>query len=177
MTAPACALLWRSLAFTGAALPKKPFSYHTMLKILSYSMNDVREFTVENGRKFGLDQRKFSALLGAGRNLERLEVTRPYEALVLTRVPRNLKYLLLDGFHRHHRTNNTGMDVYQSFLLNVADSLERLILVGLPRQWFTEGAMPIMMNLKHLKLVGAREQPWSLEIVRLPSQKKKKKIV
>jgi hypothetical protein len=128
-------------------------------------MNDIRELVIDNSSKFGLDQRKFNAILNAGTKLERLELAEPYEALALTRLPRNLKHLRLDGFYRFYRPNHIGRDPYVHFLLTTVDSLESLTLTGLPRQWFSTTGMPIISNLRHLKLIRGRDQPWQLSIV------------
>ncbi|KAL7799084.1 hypothetical protein V8C37DRAFT_366504 [Trichoderma ceciliae] len=167
LTAPGSGQLWRSLIFTGASVPNKYLSFDTMKKLLAHSLNDVRELVIDNALKFGLDQRKFNVVLGAGLKLERLELANPCEALILTRVPKNLKHLRLEGFYRFYRPSHAGRDAYEYFLLAVVGTLESLTLAGLPRQWLTDMAVPIMPNLRHLKLVRGQEQPWSLSVLQL----------
>ncbi|KAH6604649.1 hypothetical protein Trco_006356 [Trichoderma cornu-damae] len=162
-----CEQLWRSLIFTGASAPRKALSFNAMRKLLSHSLNDIRELVIDDAYKFGLDQRKFNAVLSAGTKLERLELTSPCEALDLTRVPGRLTHLRLGGFHRFYRPNYAGRDTFVYFLLTVASTLESLSLAGIPRQWLTDMAMPIMTNLRHLRLIGDEEQPWSLSVVHL----------
>lgn len=141
-----------------------------MRKLLSYSFNDVRELVIDSCSKFRLDQRKFSAILNAGAKLERLELAGPYERLDI--LPLNfrgnlktLKHLRLDGFYQLYAPSNEDRDPYLSFLLTAVNTLESLSLVGIPRQWFNPVGMPIMPNLKHLKLTKAPNQPWQLPIV------------
>ncbi|KAL7942196.1 hypothetical protein V8C42DRAFT_332815 [Trichoderma barbatum] len=164
LTAPGSAHLWRSLLFTGASAPKKALSYDTWRKLLSYSLNNIRELVIADARKLFLDRRKFNAILNAGARLERLELANPFEAVDFTRPPRSLKYLKLDGFHRFYRPSHSGSDSYLSFLLAVVPTLETLILSGLPRQWLTNMEVPMMPNLRHLKLSKGKEQPWALSV-------------
>ncbi|UKZ46506.1 hypothetical protein TrVGV298_000711 [Trichoderma virens] len=166
LTAPACAQLWRSLLFTGASVPKKPISFDSLKKLLSYSMNNIRELVIADARKLYLDRRKFNAFLNAGTRLERLEVINPCEAVDLTRPPKYLKYLNLEGFHRFNGPNQT-VDSYRRFLSAVVPNLETLILSGVPRQWFTDVQVPMMPKLRHLKLSKGKEQPWVLSVVAL----------
>lgn len=112
-----------------------------------------------------LDRKKFSAMLNAGIGMERLEVANPYEAVDLMRPPKYLKYLNLEGFHRFYRPNDAGLDPYRSFLAAVVPNLETLILSGLPRQWFDDMEVPMMPNLKYLRLSKEKDQPWSLSVV------------
>ncbi|KAL7958715.1 hypothetical protein V8C34DRAFT_282074 [Trichoderma compactum] len=162
LTAPTCARLWRSLLFTGASVPQKPISFDSLKRLLSYSSNRIRELVIGDARKLYLDRRKFNAFMNAGTRLERLEITNPCEAVDLIRSPKYLKYLNLEGFHRY-----AGADPYRSFLLAIAPNLETLILSGLPRQWFEGMEVPMMPNLRHLKLSKGSEQPWSLSVCAL----------
>lgn len=164
LTAPACVQLWRSLIFTGASVPKKPISFDSLKKLLSYSMNNIRELVIADARKLYLDRRKFNAFLNAGTRLERLEVINPCEAVDLTRPPKYLKYLNLEGFHRFNGPNQT-VDSYRTFLSAIVPNLETLILSGVPRQWFTDVQVPMMPKLRHLKLSKGKEQPWVLSVV------------
>ncbi|KAL7914835.1 hypothetical protein GGI35DRAFT_435384 [Trichoderma velutinum] len=167
LTAPGSAQLWRSLLFTGASAPKKPISFDSLRKLLSYSINNIRELVIGDARKLYLDRRKFNAFMNAGTRLERLEVTNPCEAVDLIRPPKHLKYLNLDGFHRFYRPSYAGTDSYRSFLLAVVPNLETLILSGLPRQWLSDMEVPMMPNLRHLRLSKGKEQPWALSICAL----------
>ncbi|KAL7814695.1 hypothetical protein V8C44DRAFT_325896 [Trichoderma aethiopicum] len=167
LTAPASMRYWGSLLFTGPSNPRKPVSVRSLRKLLSYSSNDVRELLVDDARRFVLDRKKFDIILKAGINLQRLEITNPLEPLALTQIPKNLKYLKLDGFHNFWRPNQVGNDLYRSMLLAVAPSLETLDLAGVPRQWFSAAEIPMMPNLKHLKLSKGREQPWALSLLHL----------
>ncbi|KAL7936916.1 hypothetical protein V8C35DRAFT_294190 [Trichoderma chlorosporum] len=167
LTAPGNAQLWRSLLFIGASSPKKPISFDSMRKLLSYSRNNIREIVIANARKLHLDRRKFDAILNAGPRLERLEVTDPGEAVGLKRTSRCLKYLKLDGFSRFYKPSPAGPDTYSSFLSAVVPSLETLILSGLPRQWFTDMEVPMMLNLRYLRLTKGKEQPWALSVFAL----------
>ncbi|KAL6878739.1 hypothetical protein J3F83DRAFT_254352 [Trichoderma novae-zelandiae] len=167
LTAPASAHFWRSLLFTGASNPRKPVPVKSLGKLLSYSLNDIRELVIADARKFVLDRRKFDAILKAGIKLERLEISNPPEALGLTQIPKNLRHLELDGFHRFYRPSYAGTDSYRSILLSVAPTLETLALSGMPRQWLSDAEIPMMPNLKHLKLSKGKEQPWPLSVVHL----------
>ncbi|KAL6805816.1 hypothetical protein J3E68DRAFT_389490 [Trichoderma sp. SZMC 28012] len=167
LTAPASAQLWRSLQFTGASVPKKPISWDSLKKLLSYSSNNIRELVISDARKLYLDRRKFNAFLTAGIKLERLEVINPCEALDLMRPPSYLKYLNLEGFHRLYRPGSAGADPYRFFLLAIVRNIETLILSGLPRQWFGDMEVPMMPNLRHLRLSKGREQPWTLSVCAL----------
>lgn len=162
LTAPTCTQLWRSLLFTGASLHQKPISFNSLKKLLSYSSNNIRELVIGDARKLYLDRRKFNAFMNAGTKLERLEVANPCEPVDLIRPPKYLKYLNLEGFHRY-----AGADPYRSFLLAIAPNLGTLILSGLPRQWFEGMEVPMMPNLRHLKLSKGSEQPWSLSVCAL----------
>ncbi|PTB39070.1 uncharacterized protein TrAFT101_007096 [Trichoderma asperellum] len=168
LTAPGSAQFWKSLIFPGFASPRVP--YASLRKLLSYSFNDVRELVIDNCSKFRLDQRKFTAILNAGAKLERLELARPYERLDISPVNfrgnlKTLKHLRLDGFYQLYAPSNEDRDPYLYFLLTAVNTLESLSLVGIPRQWFNPVGMPIMANLKHLKLTKAPNQPWQLPIL------------
>lgn len=146
-----------------------------MRKLLSYSLNDVREVVIDVCSKFRLDQRKFTAILNAGAKLERLELARPYERLDIS--PSNfrgnfntLKHLRLDGFYQLYAPSQEDRDPYLYFLLTAVNTLESLTLAGIPRQWFNPVGISYMPNLKHLKLVKAPNQPWQLPIVSTWSQ-------
>ncbi|EGR47672.1 uncharacterized protein TRIREDRAFT_108530 [Trichoderma reesei QM6a] len=167
LAGPASVPYWRSLLFTGASNPRKPVPVRALRRLLSYSSNDIRELLVEDGRRFVLDRRKFDIILKAGTNLEHLEISNPSDALIVTQVPKHLKHLKLDGFQRFFKSHHTGNDPYRAMLLAVAPTLETLDLAGIPRQWFTDAQIPMMPNLKHLRLSKGREQPWALSVVHL----------
>lgn len=141
-----------------------------MRKLLSYSLNDVREFVIDDCSRFRLDQGKFTAVLNAGARLERLELARPYERLDISISNfrgnlKTLKQLRLDGFYQLYAPSHEERDPYLSFLLTAVNTLETLTLVGIPRQWFNPVGISYMPNLKHLKLIKAPNQPWQLPIV------------
>ena len=166
MTGPASVQFWRSLQFTGSSNPKRPVPMKSLRKLLSYSSNDIRELVVADGRRFVLDRRKFDAILKAGVKLERLEIHNPHESLILTQIPKHLKRLELDGFQRFFRPPNPGPEYYRSLVLAVAPTLETLALAGIPMQWLTNADIPMMPNLKHLKMaLSTTMQPWPLSLV------------
>lgn len=156
---------WRSLLFTGTSNPRKPVSARSLRKLLSYSSNNIRELLIDDARRFVLDRRKFDIILKAGIKLERLEISNPPEALILTQIPKHLKYLKLDGFHRFYRPSDLSRDSYRTILAAVAPTIETLDISGIPRQWLTEAQIPMMPNLKHLRLSKGRDQPWPLSVV------------
>ncbi|RFU74059.1 tetratricopeptide-like helical [Trichoderma arundinaceum] len=166
---PGHAQLWRSLIFTGASAPKRPLSFDATRKLLAHSMNDIKELVIDKAAKFGLDQRKFKAILDAGIRLERLELANPGEALFLTRIPKQLKHLRLDGLYRFYRPGpmDGTRDAYQHFLMSVAATLESLTLTGLPRRWFTSLAIPIMPRLKYLRLARGPDQSRPFPILQM----------
>lgn len=168
LTAPGSARFWKSLIFPDAKAPRVPFT--SLRKLLSYSLNDVREFVIDNCSRFRLDQRKFTAVLNAGAKLERLELARPYERLDISLSNfrgnlKTLKCLRLDGFYQLYAPSHEERDPYLYFLLTAVNTLETLTLVGIPRQWFNPLGISYMPNLKHLKLIKAPNQPWLLPIL------------
>ncbi|KAL7922569.1 hypothetical protein ACQKWADRAFT_291792 [Trichoderma austrokoningii] len=168
LTAPGSARFWQSLNFSGSAVPRIPFN--SLRRLLSYSLNDVRELVIDECSRFRFDQRKFTAVLNAGAKMERLELARPFERLDVSLSNfggnlQTLKHLRLDGFYQLYAPSRDERDPYLYFMLTAVNTLETLTLVGIPRQWFNPLGVAYMPNLKQLKLTMAPNQPWHLPIL------------
>lgn len=138
-------------------MPRRPLRFDSIKKLLKLSHNDVREITIEASRQSGMTQAKFLCLLNGARNLESLDLRRPFEPLELPVNFKHLKRVALDGFGVHDVPANNGSNHYYKFLNKAAECVQDLHLIGLPAEWGL-GMIPSMPNLKLFCVKGLMNQ-------------------
>jgi hypothetical protein len=151
--------LWKTLHFDKT---RKKVTIQALSYLLKNSNYDTRALIVDDCRRTGFTKDKLKAVMLSARNLERLEIRRPLEAMPsadggATTPGRKLRHLVLDGFDNDHDGGNVTI---RSFL-SVCKELEYLELVNSHEPFrHTEATYtgPTFPRLKHLRIASNMNQ-------------------
>lgn len=151
--------LWRTLHFDKA---RKKVNIQALSCLLKYSDYDTRALIVDNCKRALFGKEKLKSVLLSARNLERLELRQPMEAMPLpvggASVPgRKIRHLVLDGF------NGINLDPEKITIpayLRTFKDLKHLELlnshqffgISEPQGPITQSDEPRLPRLKHLRI-------------------------
>lgn len=162
------------MIFPGRSMKRAP-RYDALKKMLSWAgKGGARKIVIPLPKAFLLNQQKLMLLLRASTNLEHLEIGPQFDILVFPpndKVWRKLRYVSING------TGDPAKPAWSTpvisvggfplqFLNNAAASLEHLVLTGIPEQWYMTESVPLLPNLKTLRMSNISTLRQSFPIVR-----------
>jgi hypothetical protein len=164
------------MIFPGRGMKRAP-RYDALKKMLTWAgKGGARKIVIPLPKAFLLNQQKLILLLKSSPSLEHLEIGPQFDILVFP--PNENVWTKL----RHVAINGTGDPAKPAwstpvipiggfplaFLNNAAPSLEHLVLTGIPEQWYASDSVPMLPNLKTLRMSNICTLRQSFPIVCVP---------
>lgn len=173
LTSPLHERLWRNMVFPGRSMKRAP-RHDVLKKMLSWAGNGgARKIVIPLPKTFVLTQQKLMLLLQASASLEHLEIGPQSEGLLFPsnqKTWQRLRHVSIDGTGDPSKpawsTAKIAIGGFPlSFLNNAAESLQHLGVVGIPDQWYRTQSIPMLPNLKTLRMSNTLTSRDSFPIV------------